>query len=126
MKLQTGCQLGVLRYFSYALRIHKWQTTEPSMHGGSRMYSFELFDMYGDRTADVRHTLGSSDQVSPLVTCTAKRLRNLAEGCRVARLPWDECVKRLQPQRGCAASVQLERISQAISLDRFLCGPKLT
>jgi len=31
------------------------------------------------------------------VISTAKRLRSLAQGCRVARLPWDRMWKRLNP-----------------------------
>jgi len=31
---------------------------------------------------------------------TAKRLRNLAQGCRVARLPWDRIVKGAPTLKG--------------------------
>ena len=48
----------------------------------------------------VRHTSGSSDQVRFLI-CTAKRLCNLAQGCRAARLPWVKESNDPQPQRGC-------------------------
>jgi len=46
--------------------------------------------------------------------CTAKRLCNLAQGCRVARLLWGKESNDTQPQRGC---VGFEERGQAIQGD---------
>jgi hypothetical protein len=43
---------------------------------------------------------------------TAKRLPNLAQGCRVVRLPWDPTVEEAQPQRGsvpCKSNVSVNQ-----------------
>ena len=55
---------------------------------------------------------------------TAKRLCSLAQGCSVARLPWDRIVEEAQPQPGLRPTVLIKRISQSITLNRLTTVPE--
>jgi hypothetical protein len=45
-------------------------------------------------------------KVSILESTTVKRLCNLAQGCRVARLPWVQVLREAQLQRSCADAIE--------------------
>src|SRR6266852_8662527 len=60
-------------------------------------------DSYASIGSDQNNRLKEALNKSELGVCTAKRLCNLAQGWRVARLPWDRMVVEVPHRRGCVS-----------------------